>query len=195
MQAIEDIAKALDKFVVRQTDSGVSPYSADLEFNTSTKEVVLRLNRDSLILVARDLVALALKKEQGSHIHYDEANVFDNPENTLIVVKAVSWLFKRYTDQQKIQRNKQEEKWTRQKVLELLEKISSQFGPVLGTVIILALILMSGLIVYFHQRMGSISKQISDQAVERFKNELGFFSRNEQVRNRIQEKHQFETCG
>jgi hypothetical protein len=86
MQTIEDISNALTKFVERQTDSGISPYSADLAFNPSTKEIVLGLNRDSLILVARDLVTLALRKEHGSHVHYDEANIFDETENKLVVV-------------------------------------------------------------------------------------------------------------
>jgi hypothetical protein len=85
MQPIEDIRKNLSKIVEEQTQTGISPYSADLEFNSIHKEVVFKLNRQTLLLVARDLIELATKQTEGSHIHYDAVNILEENGLSLVI--------------------------------------------------------------------------------------------------------------
>lgn len=85
MQPIEGISKGLSKIVEEHTQNGASPYSAELEFNSTHKEVIFKLNRETLLLVARDLIELATKQAEGSHIHYDAVNILDEGELSLVI--------------------------------------------------------------------------------------------------------------
>ena len=86
MKSIESIREALSKIVDEQIEYGMSPYSAELKIDQANKEVIFTLNQETLILLARDLMELSLKQSQGSHIHYDEVNILDEPDHKLVIV-------------------------------------------------------------------------------------------------------------
>jgi len=85
MARIEDVLSDLRSLDEESSKGGVSRVYVEVR-DTGAREVAVRANREGLIALAAQLVALAVKPTSGKHAHIDEASIADHCDRDLVLV-------------------------------------------------------------------------------------------------------------
>jgi hypothetical protein len=70
-------------------------------------------------------------------------------------------------------------------LLEVLEKISTTFGPIYGTIFCIMLIGLAAILYFFYKRIDSISDEISNKTLSKFDKKIEILFRDETIRSSL----------
>ncbi|KAB2852637.1 MAG: hypothetical protein F9K42_02395 [Ignavibacterium sp.] len=72
-----------------------------------------------------------------------------------------------------------------EELLQVLEKISTLFGPIYGTIFFILLAGLAILLYFFHKRIENISEEISNKALSKFDKKIELLFRDEVIRSSL----------
>jgi hypothetical protein len=90
---LSTIIDALEKIDAASVDNGVSRHFLEVvKTGAKREEITIRGNREGLIYLALKCLDLALRKNEGSHHHFDEVSMLDTAEAPLVIAyKSAAW--------------------------------------------------------------------------------------------------------